>query len=193
MSASSNSTSDSTSRTKPPEEPADLSLNQDEVLDLGLALGALGGLRHTTACDAAERSTRRFDDRNHRLHESRMKHLGMEGEEKELKADDVGHQVLIRSPVIHNHYVDRTPTTPPSTTPPTAPPTTPPTTPPPTPPVTSPPTNGWLPLAAGLLIGGIVVGGTTYYVNKPTSTTTINKGEKTGIKTVPPAPPYKAK
>lgn len=103
MSVSLNSKSDSTSQRKV-EEVADLSLNQDEVLDLEMALGALGGLRHSRACDAEERSNRRYDERQHRLHESRMKDFGMEGEEKEPEADDMSQQVLIRSPVIHNHH-----------------------------------------------------------------------------------------
>lgn len=103
MSESLNSTSDST-RKKWVEEVADLTQNQDEVLDLGMAFGALGGLRHDAACTAAERSTRRFDERQHRLHEARMKALGMEGEEKEPEAEDMSQQVLIRSPIIHNHY-----------------------------------------------------------------------------------------
>ena len=104
MPESPNSTNGSTNSNGQTELPADLSLDQDEVLDVELALLALGGIRHSAACDAAEKSTRRFDERNHRLHESRMKDLGMEGEEKESETDDMAHQVLIRSPIIHNHY-----------------------------------------------------------------------------------------
>jgi len=104
MSASLNSPSDSTTSRKKLEELADLTQNHDEVLDLEMALGALGGLRHTAACDAADRSNRRFDDRNHRLHEARMKALGLEGDEKEPETEDMSQQVLIRSPVIHNHH-----------------------------------------------------------------------------------------
>ena len=90
------------------EIPADMSLNHDEVLDMELALGSLGGLRHSAACDQSERSKQRYDDLNHRLYKSRMKRLGLtgdeesEGEESE-EGDGMSHQVLIRSPVTHNH------------------------------------------------------------------------------------------
>ena len=110
MSVSLNSPSDSTNK-EAMEEVADLTLNHDEALDLTLALGALGGLRHSAACDATERSQRRYDDRNHRMHETRMKTMGMEGEEKEPEADDMSQQVLIRSPIIHNHYANGKPQT----------------------------------------------------------------------------------
>lgn len=86
------------------EEPADLTQNQDEVMDLALGLGALGGLRHSRACDATQRSHERYDDRQHRLQESRMKRLGMEGDEKSPEDEDMSQQVLIRSPTIHHHY-----------------------------------------------------------------------------------------
>lgn len=92
---------------KATEELESLTQNHDEVLDLTLALGALGGLRHSAACDAAERSQKRFDERNHRLHESRMKSLGAEGEEQKPEAEDMSHQVLIRSPTSHHYYSER--------------------------------------------------------------------------------------
>jgi len=85
------------------ESPADLSLNLDEAMDLQLGFGALGGLRHSRACDAAERSQRRYDERNHRLHEARAKKFGVEGEESS-EDDDMAQQVLIRSPVTHHHH-----------------------------------------------------------------------------------------
>ena len=87
----------------PTEATADLSQNLDEALDLQLGLGALGGMRHSAACDAAEKSQRRYDDRNHRLHEARMKKLGMEGDET-AEDEDMSQQVLIRSPVTHHHH-----------------------------------------------------------------------------------------
>jgi len=86
-----------------PELPADLSQNLDEAADLQLGLGALGGLRHSAACEMAEKSQRRYDERNHRLHELRMRRLGLEGEET-CEDEDMHQQVLIRSPIVHNHY-----------------------------------------------------------------------------------------
>ena len=87
------------------EEVPDLTQNHDEALDLSLGFAALGGLRHSAACNAAEKSDQRFDERNHRLHESRMKRLGLEGSEEPPEEDDgMTQQVLIRSPIIHNHY-----------------------------------------------------------------------------------------
>jgi len=90
------------------EAAADLSQNLDEATDLQLGLGALGGLRHSAACDAAERSQRRYDERNHRLHEARMKAFGMEGKDSDEspEAEDMAQQVLIRSPVTHNHHYE---------------------------------------------------------------------------------------
>jgi hypothetical protein len=174
------------------EQVADLTLNQDEVLDVELALGALGGIRHSAACDAAERSSRRFDERNHRLHESRMKALGMEGEEVP-EDTDMSHQVLIRSPITHNHY-SPTPTPIQTPTPPAATPSQPPAQPPATPP---PATNGRLsPLAtAALVLASLGLGSvSTYFLSRPTvSSTTIQSGDKTGIGLVPPGPPYKKK
>lgn len=99
MSGSTPSTPSSQPATEP---PANLSQNLDEALDLELALASLGGLRHSASCEASERSQRRYDERNHRLHEARMGKLGLEGDEP--KADDMSQQVLIRSPIIHNHY-----------------------------------------------------------------------------------------
>ena len=79
-------------------------------MDLALGLGALGGLRHSKACDDSQRSANRYDERQHRLHESRMKRLGMEGEES-LEDEDMSQQVLIRSPTItHHHYEQPAPT-----------------------------------------------------------------------------------
>lgn len=91
------------SHPKTTEATADLSQNLDEILDLELSLGAIGGLRHSAACAATERSQRRYDERNHRLHESRMESLGMKGGESP-EVEDMAQQVLIRSPITHNHY-----------------------------------------------------------------------------------------
>jgi hypothetical protein len=39
------------------------------------------------------------------LHEARLKKLGLEDNESESEeADDMSQQVLIRSPIVHNHY-----------------------------------------------------------------------------------------
>lgn len=162
MSVSLNSASNSTSTEamkEAVEEAAELTQNHDEALDVILALGTLGGLRHSSACDAAERSNQRYDARNHRLHESRMKALGMEGEEKE--AEDMSQQVLIRSPTIHNHY----PATPSDNQP--ASPTT------MSQPVADPPKSGFSNLAktaiaAGLIASGLGTGiGATYFLTRP--------------------------
>lgn len=116
MSVSQNSAVGSMRPANESEAMADLSQNLDEALDLQLGFGAIGGLRHSAACDAAERSQRRYDDRNHRLHEARMKKLGVEGEEPE--AEDMAQQVLIRSPVTHNHYHEPKSEAPPQHVPP---------------------------------------------------------------------------
>jgi hypothetical protein len=107
MSESPNSNPTTTKATT--EAAADLSQNHDEILDLELGLGALGGLRHSSACDAAERSQRLYDERNHRLHESRMDSLGMKGDKsgESLEAEDMSHQVLIRSPITHHHHYEQ--------------------------------------------------------------------------------------
>ena len=121
MSGSVNSqTATSNEPTEPPnpaEQPADLSQNLDEINDVQLALAALGGLRATTANDAAERSHRRYDDRNHRWHEARTKErFGLESSEENKQSEgeasegEVGHQVWVRSPV-HNHYPSAPPPT----------------------------------------------------------------------------------
>ena len=123
MSESTNSTPD-TSSEPTTEKIADLSLNLDEVLDMDLALGSLAGLRNSAAYDATEKSQRRYDARNHRLHEARMKNIGLPGGEPE--AEEMSQQVLIRSPITHNHY-------------PVAPPTPEPVTPEPVKPVTPEP------------------------------------------------------
>lgn len=162
MSVSLNSASSSTgteAMREAVEEVAELTQNHDEALDVMLALGTLGGLRHSAACDAAEQSNKRFDDRNHRLHESRMKDLGMEGEEKE--AEDMSHQVLIRSPTIHNHYPSANQPLPPVTANQPAAPT------------VDPPKSGLSNLAtsaiaAGLLAAGLGTGvGATYLMTRP--------------------------
>jgi hypothetical protein len=95
------------------EAAADLSQNLDEAADLQLGLGALGGLRHSRACEDAERSKRRYDARNHRLHESRMKRLGLEGEESP-EDEAMDQQVLIRSPVTHHYHYAQPSAAPPS-------------------------------------------------------------------------------
>lgn len=195
MSESLNSTNNSTS-TEALEEIADLTLNHDEVLDLELALGALGGLRHSAACDAAERSTRRFDERNHRLHEARMKAMGMDGEKKELEADDMSQQVLIRSPIIHNHYSERPsanqPAAPATASQPAASTVTPPATP-------APAENGkkLSPLAkaaiVAALIGSPLAGGLAAWYFRGGDETTIvqpvQPGDSVGIENVPAGPP----
>ena len=107
MSESPNSTLNSHPKaTEATEATADLSQNLDEVLDLELGLGALGGLRHSASCEATERSQRRYDNRNHRLHESRMNRLGMEGDESDesLEDEDMSQRVFIRSPITHHHH-----------------------------------------------------------------------------------------
>ena len=130
MSGSQNSTPNTrnappTNQTEQAEQAADLSQDHDEALDLQLALGAIGGLRSSAACDATERSQRRYDERNHRFHEESMKRIGLpEGDEPE--AEEMSQQVLIRSPITHNHY-------------PVAPPTPEPVTPEPVKPVTPEP------------------------------------------------------
>jgi len=128
------------------EPPADLSQNQDEALDLALAMGSLGGLRHAAACEAAERSHRRFDDRNHRLHEARMRRLGLEGEERE--EEEMSQQVLIRSPIVHNHYQSPPPAQPVPSSPPPTPATQ------ATPQGDSRTNTSWLPYVLTALIGG---------------------------------------
>ncbi|HUS40403.1 MAG TPA: hypothetical protein VMX74_13200 [Pirellulales bacterium] len=111
MSESTNSTPD-TSSEPTTEKIADLSLNLDEVLDMDLALGSLAGLRNSAAYDATEKSQRRYDARNHRLHEARMKNIGLPGGDGgEPEAEEMSQQVLIRSPITHNHYPP-TPVTP---------------------------------------------------------------------------------
>lgn len=189
MSVSLNSTNDSTTAEaikELAEEVADLSQNHDEIVDLELALGALGGLRHSAACSAAERSTARFDERNHRLHESRMKSLGMEGEEQkqETGAEDMSHQVLIRSPTTHNHYSER-PTNQPAT-PATiaAPPA------PATPPVAKP---GFSNLATAAIASGILASGLgagvlgTYLMTRPKPAAVAPDQDKDwGLNLLPP-------
>lgn len=89
------------------ELPADLTQNHDEALDLSLGMAALGGLRHSAACEASQKSISRYDDVNHRLYESRMSSMfGLpdKTETGESEAEDMSQQVLIRSPIIHNHY-----------------------------------------------------------------------------------------
>lgn len=113
MNASLNSPPRSTSTTTRPEELADLSQNNDEALDLSLGLAALAGLRHGQACEDRQRSINRYEDRNHRLHEARMTRLGLTGEEitGDKGEDEMSQQVLIRSPIVHNHYEQsKTPT-----------------------------------------------------------------------------------
>jgi len=110
MSESPNSTLNSHPKaTEATETTADLSQNLDEILDLELGLGAIGGLRHSASCEAAERSQRRYDNRNHRLHESRMEKLGLQGggESDEPEDEDMSQQVLIRSPVTHHHHYEQ--------------------------------------------------------------------------------------
>lgn len=90
-----------------PELQADLTQNHDEVLDLEMGMAALGGLRHSAACDASQRSNRRYDDLNHRLYESRMSEMfGLPAKSDEGEAEDMSQQVMIRSPIIHNHRYD---------------------------------------------------------------------------------------
>lgn len=186
MSELQNSTSESTSSTsEPPEEPADLSLDQDEVLDLGLALLSLGGIRHSAACDAAEQSTRRFDNRNHRLHEARMKELGMEGEEKESETGDMSHQVLIRSPITHNHHYDKSSQPQPSPQPPS-----------PTPPQQQQPTGlstlQKLAIGAALTTGIVGTGAGLWALFHKSGDTIVNPVQAvdgTGIGLLPPSKP----
>lgn len=190
MSASLNSTNGSPSTEAMKElveEVAELTQNHDEVMDLHLALGALGGLRHSAACEAAERSARRFDDRNHRLHESRIKDLGMEGmegEEKEPEAEDMSQQVLIRSPTIHNHYANQPATDQPQQ---------------PNQPLTKQPSPGLSPgtkAVIGALVAtsllGPALGGYALY-RSTGDTTTINqpieRAPGQNIGTLPPIPP----
>ena len=149
MSESPNSTLNSHPKaTEATEATADLSQNLDEVLDLELGFGALGGLRHSASCEATERSQRRYDNRNHRLHESRMNRLGMEdGESDEPEDEDMSQQVLIRSPITHHHHYEQ-PATP---------------TPEPAAPAQQPadPKSNWLgkaAVAAALLAGGAGAG-----------------------------------
>lgn len=196
MSTSLNSTSDSISGREAldqaaAEAVADLTLNHDEALDLTLALGALGGLRHSRACDASERSTRRYDERNHRLHEARMKRLGLECEENPAESEaDMSQQVLIRSPVIHNHYGS------PATASPSQQPTTPAS---PTQTQVPPPVAASLSpwhkaaIAAALAAGGLGGAAGLYSVLKPDSggnTTIVQPGDTVGIENVPAGPPH---
>lgn len=186
----SDSESTSTEVPEPPEVPeelADLSQNQDETLDLQLGLNALGGLNHARACAATERSNRRFDDRNHRMHETRMKALGMEGEEKEPGTDDMAQQVLIRSP-IHYHYQSPPPANQPTPQQPQ--------------PVQQPapqpvqPATGLSNLAkaaivTSALLGTGGMGAALYALLNQGGDTVINRldDSQTGIRLVPPGPP----
>jgi len=121
-----------------------------------------------------------------------MKKLGMEGEEKEPEAEDMSQQVLIRSPVIHNHYSDK-PNGQPVATAPVAPTRAEPT-------ATAPATPGLSNLAKGAIAAGILAsglglgGGATYLWNRPSTTTVVNPiehGPAFGISTMPPGPPVK--
>lgn len=188
---STNSTNDSNNSTSTEalkelaEEVAELDQNHDEVLDLELALGALGGLRHSAACSAAERSIRRFDERNHRLHESRMKDLGMDGEEKEPEAEDMSQKVLIRSPIIHNHYSDK-PNQPATPTPASQPAAS----------TVTPPQSGLSNLAKGAIVAGVLAtglggAGATYLLMRPDTPAVISPDrpdKNWGLNLLPPDP-----
>lgn len=184
MDKSPDSMSDSTnSESSQPviEELADLTQNHDESLDLALAFGAIGGLRHSAACDAAERSTRRFDDRQHRFHETRMKAMGMEGEEQKPEADDMAQQVLIRSPVNHHYHYPSGPAAAPQQ--PSQP--------------ASPPQQGmspWTKAAIGAAIASGLLGPAAgYLLSRNGGSTVINqpieKAPGQNIGTLPPIPP----
>lgn len=182
MSVSLNSTNDSTSAEAIKdlaEEIADLTQNHDEIVDLEVGLAALGGLRHSAACNASERSSRRYDERNHRFHESRMKALGMEGEEKEPEADDMSQKVLIRSPIIHNHYPSANqPATPTPRSEPDPPP-------PPKPGLSNLATAA---IATGLIASGLGAGaGATYLMTRPDPPAVVAPADKNwGLNLLPP-------
>ena len=188
MSVSLNSTNDSTSAEvikELAEEVADLSQNHDEIVDLEVGLAALGGLRHSAACSASERSSRRYDERNHRFHESRMKALGMEGEEKEPEAEDMSQQVLIRSPTIHNHYADKPSTNGPTTTSPQQPLS---------PSLATAPKSGLSNLATGAIVAGLIgtgLGGAglTYLLTRPDAPAVVSPDrpdKNWGLNLLPP-------